>query len=160
MNNKIYLTEEGREKLVERLEFLTKTEMPQIVERIKVAREQGDLSENAEYAAAREEQARVDGEIKEIEAQLKLAIVYSSENRKKGVVSIGSKVKVIDYAEEENGEEAVYQIVGTAEANIRENKITNESPIGKALIGKKVGETVVVNAPMGKYDIKIVEILA
>ncbi|MGN0819336.1 MAG: transcription elongation factor GreA [Christensenellaceae bacterium] len=160
MNDKIYLTEEGKQKLVERLEFLTKTEMPQIVERIKVAREQGDLSENAEYAAAREEQARVDGEIKEIEAQLKLAIVYSNENRKKGVVSIGSKVRVIDYADGGDGMEAVYQIVGTAEANIRENKITNESPIGKSLIGKKVGDTVTVNAPIGNYEIKIVEILA
>ena len=156
MNDKIYLTEEGRQKLLERLDYLTKIEMPQVVERIKIAREQGDLSENAEYTAAREEQARVDGEIKEIEAQLKVAVNYSQDG-KRDTVSIGSKVKIYDSLMEE---EAVYQIVGTAEANIIENKISNESEVGKSLLGKKVGDEVTVNAQIGAYKVKILEILA
>lgn len=157
MNEKIYLTEEGKQKLVERLDYLTKVEMPAIVERIKIAREQGDLSENAEYTAARDEQARVDGEIKEIEAQLKVAVIYSNDGSKKGVVTIGSKVKIHDGSV---GEDAVYQIVGTAESNIIENKISNDSIVGKSLLGKKVGETVEISAPIGKYSVKILEILA
>lgn len=157
MNDKIYLTEEGLKKLKDRLEHLIKVEMPQIVERIKIAREQGDLSENAEYTAARDEQARVNGEIEEIEAQLKVAVVINSQdNARRGIVSIGSKVKVHDMLMDE---EAVYQIVGTAEANIIEGKISNESQVGKALLGKKVGEVAIVDAQVGKYEIKILEIL-
>jgi transcription elongation factor GreA len=157
MSEKIYLTEEGRQKLVDRLEYLTKTELPAIVERIKIAREQGDLSENAEYTSARDEQARVSGEISEIEAQLKVAVIYSQDDRKKGVVSIGSTVKVFDGLE---NEEATYQIVGTAEANIIENKISNESLVGKSLLGRKIGETVEIDSQMGKYFMKILEILS
>lgn len=156
MDEKIYLTKEGHQKLVERLEILTKEEMPAVIERIKIAREQGDLSENAEYTAAREEQARIDGEIKEIEAQLKVAVILQAEGKQKGVVSIGSKVKIFDGSV---NEEAVYQIVGTAEANIIENKISNESLVGKSLIGKKVGSTVTIEAQIGNYDIKILQII-
>lgn len=152
MNDKIYLTEEGKQKLVDRLDYLTKVEMPAIVERIKFAREQGDLSENAEYTAARDEQGRIDGEIKEIEAQLKVAVVYSNEGRKKGVVYIGSTVTIFD---EEMGEEQTYQIVGTAESDFSKGKISNESLVGKSLIGKRVGDKIEIDALDGKYIIEI-----
>lgn len=155
MNDKIYLTEEGRQKLVDRLDHLTKVEMPAIIERIKFAREQGDLSENAEYTAARDEQARVNGEIEEIEAQLKVAVIL--KKGAKGIVSMGSKVKIFDGAV---NEEATYQIVGTAEANYFEGKISNESVVGKALLGRKAGEVVEIDSMDGKYTIKILEIIA
>lgn len=154
MSEKIYLTEEGRQKLIEELDHLTKVEMPAISARIGAAREQGDLSENAEYTAARDEQARINGRIQEIEHQLKNAEVFKSSGNK-NVVSIGSLVKVYDHYMEETAE---YQLVGTAEANIEEGKISNESDVGKAILGRKVGETVTVEAPVGSYELDIIEI--
>ncbi|MDY2879461.1 MAG: transcription elongation factor GreA [Candidatus Borkfalkiaceae bacterium] len=156
MSEKVILTEEGYQELEKRLEYLKFTKRPEITERIKIARDFGDLSENAEYDAAKNEQARIEGEIIEIEAQLKSAEIIKSSDIKKGVVSVGTKVKVYD---EDEGEETVYEIVGTTEADISVNRISNVSPMGKALVGRKVGETVVVKAPTCEYKVRILEIV-
>ncbi len=154
MNNKIYLSQEGKQKLEEKLHYLIETERPQVVERLKIAREFGDLSENAEYDAAKNELARVSGEIEQIEAQLKVAVIYEQTDGN-NTVTMGSKIKVYDHDMEE---EVVYSIVGTAEADIASNMISNESAVGKALLGKKLGDTVTVEAPGGNYDLTIKEI--
>ena len=156
MSEKVILTEEGYQELEKRLEYLKFPKRPEITERIKIARDFGDLSENAEYDAAKNEQARIEGEIIEIEAQLKSAEIIKSSDIKKGVVSVGTKVKVYDEDEEE---ETVYEIVGTTEADISVNRISNVSPMGKALVGRKVGETVVVKAPTCEYKVRILEIV-
>lgn len=156
MNEKIYLSQEGKQKLEEKLHYLVETERPQVVERLKIAREFGDLSENAEYDAAKNELARVSGEIEQIEAQLKVAVIYES-TAGNNVVTMGSKIKVYDH---DMDEEVVYTIVGTAEADINENMISNESSVGKALLGKKIGDTVTVEAPGGNYDLTIKEIVS
>ncbi len=156
MNEKVYLSQEGKQKLEEKLRYLVETERPQVVERLKIAREFGDLSENAEYSAAKDELARVSGEIEQIEQQLKVAVIYSAEGGDKSAVTLGKTIKIYDH---DMQEEAVYQIVGTAEADIYENKISNDSAVGRALLGKKVGETVTVEAPGGGYQITIKEIV-
>ncbi len=156
MSEKVILTEEGYQELEKRLEYLKFTKRPEITERIKVARDFGDLSENAEYDAAKNEQARIEGEIIEIEAQLKAAEIIKTSDIKKGVVSVGSKVRVYD---EDEKEETVYEIVGTTEADIKVNRISNVSPMGKALVGSKVGERVAVKAPSCEYFVKILEIV-
>ena len=155
MDKKVYLSAEGYKKLQERLDQLTNVEQPNAVEKLATAREHGDLSENAEYTTAKEALAKITAEIEELEAQLKVAVIYSAEEGEKGKVSLGSKVKVYDSAFDE---EVVYTIVGTAEADIVNNKISNDSIVGKALIGKKKGD--VVNIPVEKpYTLKIVEII-
>ncbi|MBR2614719.1 MAG: transcription elongation factor GreA [Clostridia bacterium] len=155
MESKVFLTKEGKEELEKRLEFLRVTKRAEITERIKVAREFGDLSENAEYDAAKNEQAMIEGEILEIEAKLKYAEIIK-ENDKTGAISLGSKVEIYD---EKFNETAVYEIVGTTEADVLQNRISNESPVGNALLGKKVGDKVTVNAPSGAYVLEIKNIL-
>lgn len=155
MNEKIYLSQEGKQKLEEKLHYLIETERPQVVERLKIAREFGDLSENAEYDAAKNELARVSGEIEQIEAQLKVAVIYES-SAGNNMVTMGSKIKVYDHDMEE---EVIYSIVGTAEADISNNMISNESAVGKALLGTKIGDTVTVDAPGGSYDLTVKEII-
>ena len=155
MNNKIYLSQEGKQKLEEKLHYLIETERPQVVERLKIAREFGDLSENAEYDAAKNELARVSGEIEQIEAQLKVAVIYES-TADNNTVTMGSKIRVYDH---DMKEEVFYSIVGTAEADIANNMISNESSVGKALLGKKLGDTVTVEAPGGNYDLTVKEII-
>lgn len=151
-NEKVYLSEEGYKKKEEELQYLINVEQPAVVKRLAEAREHGDLSENAEYHAAKDELARITGLIEEIKAELKLAVIYSAS--KSGVVSIGTSVTVKD----EHGEEETYTIVGTAEADISEFKISNESIVGKSLIGAKAGETVTVNAPGGEYKLTVVKV--
>ena len=151
MAEEVLLTKEGKEELEKRLEYLKVTKRKEITERIKTAREFGDLSENAEYDAAKNEQAMIEGEILEIEAKLKYAVIRKEEG-KKGTVSLGSKV---DFVDEESGEAFTYEIVGTTEADVDQNRISNESPIGNALLGRKAGETVKVEAPAGVFNIKI-----
>lgn len=152
---KIILTVEGKKELEQRLKVLKNELIPQVVQRIKVAREQGDLSENAEYTAARDEQAKLEGEKQDIEAKLKYGVVIKSS--KKDFVEVGSKLKYLDI---EENEEYEFTIVGTAEADLTKNKISNESPVGQALMGKRVGDVCVVNAPKGgSYEIKILEII-
>ena len=139
----VILSKEGLEQLKEELEYLKLTKRPEIIERIKFARGLGDLSENAEYDAAKNEQAQIEGKILEIEDKLKRATIIDESNRQEGVVTIGSIVTVFD---QDVNEEVVYQITGTTEADIDSEpmKISNESPVGRALLGKKVGEDVVV----------------
>ena len=150
MAEEVILTKEGKEELEKRLEFLKFEKRKEITERIKVAREFGDLSENAEYDAAKNEQAMIEGEILEIEAKLKYAVIIK-DGIKKGAVSLGSKVEF----EDEDGITDTYEIVGTTEADVEQNRISNESPIGKALLGQKAGDKVRVEAPAGSYTITI-----
>ncbi len=153
---KIILTAEGKKELEQRLNVLKNELIPQVVQRIKVAREQGDLSENAEYTSAREEQGKLEGEKHDIETKLKYGEVITATN-KKGVVEVGSKLKYLDV---EENEEYVFTIVGTAEADLSKGKISNESPLGQALMGKKAGDVCSVKTPKGMtYDVKIIEIL-
>ena len=151
MADEVILTKEGKEELEKRLEFLKVTKRAEITERIKTAREFGDLSENAEYDAAKNEQAMIEGEIVEIEEKLKHAVIIK-DGAKKGVVSLGSKVDILD---EETGEVSTYEIVGTTEADVENSRISNESPIGNALLGRKAGETVTVSVPVGTTTITI-----
>ena len=154
MRDKVILTEEGYKQLEKRLEELKFVKRPEITERIKVARDFGDLSENAEYDAAKNEQARIEGEIVEIEAKLKIAEIIKTDGDHE-VVGVGMKVRILDV---DMNEEAVYEIVGTTEADISVGRISNESPLGKALVGAKVGQTVSVKAPKCSYDVKVLKI--
>lgn len=153
-DEKILLTEEGYKEKEDRLNELRNIFRPAVVERIKAAKEQGDLSENAEYSAAREEQAKIEGEIAELEETLKRAEII--QKGEKGKVSMGSIVKIFDMEMEE---EVTYKIVGTTEANIKENKISNESLLGQALMGSKKGVVLTVPAPNGAYQVKVLEIV-
>ena len=151
MAEEVLLTKEGYEELEKRLEYLKLEKRPEITERIRVAREHGDLSENAEYDAAKNEQAQIEGEIIEIEEKLKHAVIIK-DGVKKGVVSLGS---TIDFVDTETGEEFTYELVGTTVADAESGKISNESPIGNALLGRKAGETIVVSVPAGSITISI-----
>lgn len=149
----VFLTAEGFTELEEELDELKRVKRPEIIKAIKEARALGDLSENAEYHSAREEQAIIEGRIQELEYMIDHAVIISEEAS--DTVRIGSSV-VIQYVGEDDTEE--YKIVGSTEADPFENKISNESPIAKALLGKKKGVTVTVESPNGKYDIKLIEI--
>ena len=149
----LYLTQEGLDELKKELDELKLVKRPEVITALKDARAQGDLSENAEYDAARTEQAIVESRIKELEVMLENAVVITKVNT--DVVSLGSKV-TIEYVDDEEEEE--YSIVGSKEADPFTNKISNESPIAKAIMGLKVGEVVSVESPNGKYDVKILAI--
>lgn len=155
MANEIYLTKAGYKKLDEELDFLIKVKRPEMAERVKLAREFGDLSENAEYDAAKDEQGMIEGKIREIEATLKYAILIDDEKIDTRVVSVGCMVKIHDLDYDEVLE---YQLVGTAEANFSEGKISNQSLLGMALLGKAEGSTVEVKAPAGIGHYKILKI--
>lgn len=156
MSNKtVYLTEKGLQEIKDELEYLKMEKRPEVIKALKEARALGDLSENAEYDAARGEQAVVEARIKELEVMIEKAEVISAVDT--NVVSIGTKVK-IEYVDD--GEIEEYSIVGSKEADPFANKISNESPIAKAIMGLKVGSVVSVDSPNGKYDVKIVEISA
>ena len=143
----IIMTQKGYDEAVEKLKYLQTTKRQEIVDRIAEARSHGDLSENAEYDAARNEQAANEGEILELDYKIKNAVILA-ENNDTSVVHVGSKVRVYD---EDLEEEEVYEITGSTEANAMENKISNESPVGGALLRHKVGDKVKVNAPDGEY---------
>lgn len=149
----IYLTSEGFLKLEEELDHLKKVERPDVINAIKEARALGDLSENAEYSSARERQGKLEARIKEIEYTLEHASII--ENNSDGKVCVGSVV-TIKYLEDDEEEE--YTIVGTNEADPFENKISNESPIALAVMGKKEGDEVQVDSPNGSFDIKILKV--
>ena len=153
MENNIVLTAEGYLELEQELNYLKNEKRPEVITALKEARALGDLSENADYDAARDEQAKVEGRIKQLEYQLEHAII--NDNAKKDVVSIGTTVTILYVGDDE---EEVYQIVGSLEADPFENKISNESPIGAAIMGKKVGDVISVESPNGSYDIKITKI--
>ena len=148
------MTQKGYDEAVERLKYLQTVKRQEIVERIAEARSHGDLSENAEYDAARNEQAANELEIADLDYKLKNAVIIA-ENNDNTTVHIGSKVRVYD---EDLDEEEVYEITGSTESNAMENKISNESPVGAALLKHKVGDVVKVNAPDGEYKLTIKEI--
>ncbi|AEB74852.1 transcription elongation factor GreA [Clostridium botulinum BKT015925] len=149
------MTAEGVKKLEDELEYLKTTKRREITEKIKVALSYGDLSENSEYDEAKNEQAFVEGRIVQIENMLRNANVIDESEIPKDVVSVGAIVKVKDY---DFDEEIDFHIVGSAEADPMENKISNESPVGSALIGKKVGDIVNVPVPDGISKFEILEI--
>ena len=149
----VYLTQEGLDKLKEELEYLKLEKRPEVISALKDARALGDLSENAEYDAARNEQAIVEAKIAELEVMIENAVVIKEVSTDK--VSIGNSVK-IEYVEDNDTE--VYSIVGSKEADPFQNKISNESPIAKAILGLSVGDIAHVDSPNGKYSVKVVEI--
>jgi len=150
-DKKIYLTQEGLDELKKEFEELTKVKRPEVLDRVSQARNMGDLSENAEYTVAREELSFIDGRIDELEELLKKAVLIS--NNHSNTIKLGSTVKVHTGSDHEE-----FTVVGEWEADPKEKKISHESPLGKALIGKKVGETVEVEAPAGKITYTIKEI--
>ncbi|WP_420885260.1 transcription elongation factor GreA [Candidatus Soleaferrea massiliensis] len=151
----VLLTDEGLKKLEEELEFLKTIKRKEIAEKIKVAISFGDLSENSEYDEAKNEQAMIESKIQQLEAMLKNVQLLDEDDLSTEHVNVGSKVKVLDV---EFDEEMEYQIVGSTEANPEEGRISDESPVGKALLGHGVGEEVEVEVPDGTISFKIIEI--
>lgn len=151
----IYVTSEGLEEMKKELEELIQVKRPEVIKALKEARALGDLSENAEYDAARQEQAQTEARIKELEAMIEKAVII--ENVDTNEVSIGTRV-TIEYVDDDDTEE--YSIVGVKEADPFNNKISNESPIARAILGKKIGDVVSVDSPNGKYDVKVIAITA
>ncbi|MBQ3225878.1 MAG: transcription elongation factor GreA [Clostridia bacterium] len=151
----IVLTYEGLKAREEELEYLKTQKRKEISEKIKVALGFGDLSENAEYDEAKNEQAEVEMRILKLEKMLKNAKIIDNDDISTDVVTLGCKVKVLDI---DFDEEMEYMIVGSTEANPNQNKLSDESPVGKALIGAKAGETVNVESPNGEFQIKIISI--
>ncbi len=151
----VILTYEGLKAREEELEYLKTQKRKEISEKIKVALGFGDLSENAEYDEAKNEQAEVEMRIVKLEKMLKNAKVIDDENISTDAVAIGCKVKVLDI---DFDEEAEYYLVGSTEADPSSNKLSDESPVGKALIGAKVGDTITVESPNGEFQMKVLEI--
>jgi transcription elongation factor GreA len=153
----VILTPEGFEKLKDEIQYLSNDRRREVAERIRVAREFGDIAENAEYDTAKTEQGYLEARIALLEERLANSRVVTKKEIKSGEVSIGTKVRLRDVRANKTVE---YHIVGSAEADPAENKLSNESPVGKAIIGKKKGETVEVLAPRGSMKFKILEIKA
>jgi transcription elongation factor GreA len=153
----VILTPEGFEKLKDEIEYLSVDRRRDIADRIRTAREFGDIAENAEYDAAKNEQAHLEARIAMLEERLANARVVTKKEIKTGEVSIGTKVRLRDV---KAGKTIEYHIVGSAEADPAANKLSNESPVGKAIMGRKKGETVEVAAPRGKMTFKIMDIKA
>jgi len=155
--NEIVLTPDGYEKLKHEIEYLSGEKRREIAERIRIAREFGDISENAEYDDAKNEQALLEHKISTLQERLRQARVLDASEVTSDVVSIGTRVQLEDV---DAGETIEYHIVGSAEADPAGNKLSNESPVGKAIIGHKKGETVEVAAPRGSLKFKILDIKA
>ena len=155
MAEKQFLTKKGYDERVARLEELKVVRRKEVAQKLKEAREQGDLSENAEYDAAKDEQRDIEARIEELEKLLKNVEVLGQDEVDADTVGIGSRVKLYDV---EMDEEVEYTIVGSTEADALNGKISNESPVGAALIGSKVGETIVVETISGDLEFKILEI--
>jgi transcription elongation factor GreA len=155
MAQEVVLTHEGVEEIEKKLEYLKTVKRLEIAEQIKVARAFGDISENAEYDEAKNEQARIELEIASLERMLKNAVVIDEETVELDSVNVGTSVKLLDVDFNETEE---YHIVGSAEADAAKNKISNESPVGRALIGQKPGSIINIETPGGKVQFKILEI--
>lgn len=147
------MTQAGKEKLEHELEQLKTVKRKEVVERIKIARSFGDLSENSEYDSAKEEQAFVEGRITTLENMIRNAKIIGEEEMQSDAVSLGRTVTFIELPD---GEEETYSIVGSAEADPFEGKISNDSPIARSLMGKKVGDEVSVQTPGGEMSVRIV----
>lgn len=156
MAEKTYpMTLAEKELLEKELEELKLVRRPEVVERIKIARSYGDLSENSEYDAAKDEQAFVEGQISMLETQIRYAEIIDSDAVAKDEVAIGKTVEVQEVG---TSDKDTYHIVGAAGADIFAGKISNESPIAHALIGKKVGDTATIDSPAGSYQVKILSV--
>lgn len=149
------LTQDGYNKLEEELEYLKAVKRKEVAERLKVAISFGDLSENAEYDEAKNEQAKLEEQILKLDEKLRKAVIIDESQIDLDIVMVGSIVKLYDF---DFDEEIEYSIVGSAEADPFEGKISNESPVGKALLGARVGETVEVQVPDGVSKFKVLEI--
>ncbi|MBW8348197.1 transcription elongation factor GreA [Bacillus sp. IITD106] len=149
------MTEAGKEKLEQELEYLKTVKRKEVVERIKIARSFGDLSENSEYDSAKEEQAFVEGRITTIENMVRNAKIIEDDELNADIVTLG---KTVTFVELPDGDEETYTIVGSAEADPFEGKISNDSPIAKSLLGHKVGQEVTVQTPGGEMRVRLVSI--
>ena len=156
MSNKVYLTNEGFLEIEEELNHLKDVKRPEVIKALKEARALGDLSENADYDAARNEQAQIEGRILELEKILETAEII--EKRDTDKVGLGTTV-VLRYLDEDDDETEEYRIVGSKEADPSNNKISNESPLAAAIMGAKAGDERTVDSPRGKYRVEIVEIM-
>jgi transcription elongation factor GreA len=150
-----YMTQEGKEKLEQELLYLKTERRQEVVERIKVARGFGDLSENSEYDAAKDEQAFVESRIAQVEKMIRNAVIIENDNQNPNMVSLG---KAVTFKELPDGEEETYTIVGSAEADPFEGKISNDSPMAKSLLGHEIGEEVAVATPGGDIQVKILKV--
>lgn len=152
-DKKIYLTKEGLGDLKKEFEELSKIKRPDILTRVSQARDLGDLSENAEYVAARDELSFIDGRLDELEELLKQAVIISGGGKSGSIIKLGSTVTL-----HVKGKKEIFTVVGEWEADPKERKISHESPLGKALIGKKTGDKIEVEAPAGKLLYSIVSV--
>ena len=155
MSKDIILTAEGYDKLLEELEHLTNTRRREVATRLKRAIEFGDISENSEYDDAKNEQAFIEGRIVQVNDLLATASLIDKKKVTTKAVSIGSRVKLLDV---EENEEFEYRLVGSVEADPDNHKISNESPVGQAILGRKAGETIKVEVPSGTIEYRIIEI--
>ncbi|RNF40985.1 transcription elongation factor GreA [Planococcus salinus] len=149
------MTAAGKQKLEEELDYLKTVKRKEVVERIKIARSFGDLSENSEYDSAKEDQAFVEGRISTLESMIRNAVIINEDKLDKDTVRLGTTVTFVEVPD---GDEESYTIVGSAEADPLEGRISNDSPIAKSMIGRTVGENVKVLTPGGEMEIKIVSI--
>jgi len=150
-----YMTQEGKEKLEEELQYLKTERRQEVVERIKVARGFGDLSENSEYDAAKDEQAFVESRIAQVEKMIRNAVIIENDKENPDIVSLGSSVT---FKELPDGDEETYTIVGSAESDPFEGKISNDSPMAKSLIGQEAGAEVSVSTPAGDIMVRILKV--
>ncbi|MGP4107187.1 transcription elongation factor GreA [Virgibacillus sp. L01] len=150
-----YMTQEGKEKLENELHYLKTERRQEVVERIKEARGFGDLSENSEYDAAKDDQAFVESRISHVETMIRNAVIIENDNDNPDIVSLG---KTVTFKEFPDGEEESYTIVGSAEADPFEGKISNDSPMAKSLLGHEIGTEVSVATPGGDIQVQIVKI--
>lgn len=150
----VFLTPEGLEKLKQELDVLVSVKRPEVAAAIHSAKEEGDISENSAYDAAKEQQAFIEGRILQIEQMLKNAKMIDPI-KSNGSVSLGSNVRVVERGSKDD---ETYQIVGSAEADPTKGRISNESPVGRALMGKKQGEVILVKTPAGERQLRIVEV--
>ena len=149
------MTAAGKQKLEDELDFLKTIKRKEVVERIKIARDFGDLSENAEYDSAKEDQAFVEGRISTLESMIRNAVIINENESNKDIVRLGTTVTFIEVPD---GDQESYTIVGSAEADPLEGRISNDSPIAKSMIGRTIGENVKVLTPGGEMEIKILSI--
>lgn len=152
---RVPMTKEGHQKLKDELEKLLKVERPKNIKAIAEARAHGDLSENAEYHAAREKQSFMEGRIQELQSKLSLAEIIDTSKINQSKAAFGAKVKILDIAADE---EYLFMLVGPEEADVKKGKISISSPVGKALLGKEVGDTALIKAPARTMEYEILEI--
>lgn len=156
MAEKTYpMTLAEKEQLEKELEHLILVRRPEVVERLKIARSYGDLSENSEYDAAKDEQAFVEGQISMIETQIRYAVIIDSDAIAKDEVAIGKTVVIQEIGQKTK---ETYAIVGSAAADVLANKLSNESPFAQAIIGKKAGDRALIQAPAGAYEVEIIKV--